>query len=76
MERLRDEGGARDWDRWNALKSELDSAYKEEKLYWSQKARVQWLEEGDKNTQFFYASLIQRIKANRIEQLDKENRKT
>lgn len=62
MEKLRTKGGGRDWGRWQGLKYELDEAYKEEKMYWSQKARFQWLEDGDINTQFFHASVIQRRK--------------
>lgn len=36
------------------------------------KQRIQWLQEWDKNTKFFHASVAQRRKCNRIEQLEKE----
>lgn len=47
---------------------------KDEKMYWSQKPRVQWLKERDKKTSFFYGSVVQRRKCNRIEQLEKKER--
>lgn len=72
---LKEQGGHRDWEKWNTLKIQLDEAHKEEEAYWSQKAGVQWLEEGDKNTQYFHASTIQRRKANRTDHLEKENEK-
>lgn len=72
MEQLREQGELRDQDRWNLLREQLDLAYKQEDAYWSQKSRVQWLKEGDKNTQFFHASTIQRRKRNRIEEIEKE----
>lgn len=50
MEELRGQEGQRDWDRWYRIKEQLDNAYIDEELFWSQKARVQWLQEGDKNT--------------------------
>lgn len=38
------------------------------------KSKNQWLREGDKNTKFFHASVIQRRKHNRIDQLERETR--
>lgn len=34
------------------LKSELSNAYQREEQFWAQKARVQWLKEGDKKYWF------------------------
>lgn len=53
MERRMKLRGNRDWNRWHAMKKALDQAYKDEKIFWSQKSQHQWLQEGDKNTKFF-----------------------
>lgn len=37
----------------------------------SQKSRVQWLQESDKNSKFFHAYIVQRRKTNTIERLVK-----
>lgn len=71
MEMLRDRGQQRDWEAWDKLKGQLDIAYKEDDMFCSQKARVQWLDEGDKNTKFFHASVMQRRQNNRIDHLER-----
>lgn len=43
MEILKEQGGQRDWERWNKLREQLESTYKEEEAYWSQKERIQLL---------------------------------
>ena len=48
------------------LKNQLKKAYEDEKVYWSQKARVSWLREGDRNTQYFHACTKGRRKRNKI----------
>lgn len=72
MDAMKELEGQWDWERWNTLKNQLDLAYKEEEQFWSQKARIQWLEQGDKNTSYFHASVMQKRKCNRISYLDKE----
>lgn len=67
MKRLKLQGGQRDWEYRHSLKEQLDLAYREEEEYWSQKTRVHWLQEGDKNTQFFHASTTQRRKKDMME---------
>ncbi|KAL3499960.1 hypothetical protein ACH5RR_039053 [Cinchona calisaya] len=46
----------------NEFKRRLSEAYKKEELFWSQKARIKWLNEGDKNTSYFHASARKREK--------------
>lgn len=73
MDRMKKKRGSRDWNRWYELRQQLDDAYTDEEAYWSQKARKQWLQEGDKNTQFFHATAAQRRKRNGIETLERED---
>lgn len=69
MEVMQQQGGQRDWNEWKRLKHKLSIAYEEERLFWKQKSRIQWLKYGDKNTQFFHAYTMQRRKQNCIEHL-------
>lgn len=73
MEAMQELGGNRDWERWKQLKYHLNKAYKEEEEFWSRKARIQWLKDGDKNTKYFHAVTAKRRKRNRIEVLEDEN---
>ncbi|XP_071909589.1 uncharacterized protein [Coffea arabica] len=52
---------------------ELNRAYKDEELFWSQKARSRWLKEGDRNTAFFHISVMAKRKRNRISAIQKAN---
>ncbi|XP_071902364.1 uncharacterized protein [Coffea arabica] len=54
------------------LKRQLAEAHKREEIFWSQKARVKWLTEGDKNTSFFHASVMSRRRQNRISVLQRK----
>lgn len=74
IEEMQNLDGHRVWGHWHDLKAQLDRAYNEEELYWSQKRRVQWLQEGDRNTSFFHASFMRRRKGNMIVQLEKKGR--
>ncbi|XP_027095016.2 uncharacterized protein [Coffea arabica] len=55
------------------LKNQLKEAYQEEEKFWSQKARLDWLREGDKNTKYFHAFVKGRRIKNRIRKLQREN---
>ncbi|CAN1248712.1 hypothetical protein LINPERPRIM_LOCUS6851 [Linum perenne] len=48
------------------LEGELGRLWRQEELYWKQRAGIRWLKEGDKNMKFFHASTIQRRQKNRI----------
>lgn len=61
---MQEQGGNRDWNQWRDLK-DLSRAYEQEKLFWKQKSRNQWLQ-GDRNTKFFHASTTQRRRGNKI----------
>ncbi|KAK6158751.1 hypothetical protein DH2020_006065 [Rehmannia glutinosa] len=63
----------KDWRMWESLKGVLNKAYGNEELFWKQKSRNQWLREGDRNTKFFQASVIQRQKMNCIDRLVSAN---
>ncbi|KAA3457072.1 reverse transcriptase [Gossypium australe] len=41
--------------------------------YWSQRARIQWLREGDRNTRYFHVRATSRKKKNHIERLNDSN---
>lgn len=53
------------------LRNKLANAYKQEELYWSQRARIKWLQSGDKNTAFFHSSVTNRRKWNRITRIER-----
>ena len=40
---------------------------KQEALFWQQKARVKWMQEGERNTKFFHNSVVQNRNSSRIQ---------
>ena len=46
------------------MEAELRDAVRLEEAFWRAKSRVQWLNEGDKNTKFFHAQTVQRRQSN------------
>ncbi|KAL3506875.1 hypothetical protein ACH5RR_032257 [Cinchona calisaya] len=44
------------------LKIKSRKAYKDEELFWSQKARIKWLKEDDQNTNFIHIAVCNRRK--------------
>nr|XP_027088506.1 uncharacterized protein LOC113709853 [Coffea arabica] len=47
--------------------------YSEEENFWSQKARINWLREGEKNTKYFHAHVKGRRSNNKIRKLQRED---
>lgn len=48
------------------LLREYNQILEQEETFWAQKSRVQWLQQGEKNTRFFHLSTICRRRRNRI----------
>ncbi|XP_019094821.1 PREDICTED: uncharacterized protein LOC104757764 isoform X2 [Camelina sativa] len=55
-----------DLNQINLLKSALTHEYRMEEEYWKTKSRIQWLQAGDRNTNFFHTKTKQRRNHNRI----------
>lgn len=51
------------------LRVELCEAYREEETYWRMRSKEQWMNEGDKNSQFFHNSVKARRGKQRIDYL-------
>ncbi|XP_071905749.1 uncharacterized protein [Coffea arabica] len=60
-------------NRMRFLKKSLKKAYREEEIFWSQKSRLSWLKERDKNTKFFHASIQGRRKRNTILDMQRDD---
>ena len=54
------------------IKLELNIEADNEELYWEQRARVNWLRMGDRNTAFFHKSVTHRKRKNMIKGLENE----
>ncbi|CAA0827445.1 Unknown protein, partial [Striga hermonthica] len=67
LNQLRELGGDRDWGEWVNKKVDLHLAYRDEKNFWKQKARVHWLQGGDRNSKYVHACVNQRKKMNRLD---------
>ncbi|KAA3481478.1 Retrovirus-related Pol polyprotein LINE-1 [Gossypium australe] len=55
------------------IRDELENVLEHEDLLWRQKARCDWLQFGDRNTNFFHSRTIKRRKFNRITSLRIDN---
>ncbi|CAN1761157.1 Transposon TX1 uncharacterized 149 kDa protein [Linum perenne] len=70
MEKYRDEAVIREE---KLLLHKLDLAWRSEEAFWGQRARVNWLHCGDRNTKFFHATTTQRKLRNSITKLKRED---
>ena len=55
-----------DIQQWHECQLELKQIFKDEELYWQNRAKVRWLLEGDANTKFFHIQASVRKKKNSI----------
>ncbi|KAJ0096620.1 hypothetical protein Patl1_27306 [Pistacia atlantica] len=55
------------------LKQEIDGLLEEDDIKWKQRAKQQWLKDGDRNTKFFHLCANQRRKSNVIKQISNDD---
>ncbi|KAL4319324.1 hypothetical protein GQ457_18G001990 [Hibiscus cannabinus] len=55
------------------LKNELQKLWESEERHWHQRDRVNWIKFGDRNTNFFHATTIQRHRQNAIVKIKNEH---
>jgi Reverse transcriptase (RNA-dependent DNA polymerase) len=58
-----------EYDAFFGVKNELHNVYRDEMIYWQQRARLQWLHQGDTNTRFFHSIASSRKRTNLISSL-------
>jgi exonuclease III len=55
------------------LRFKLSRLEEQKELYWKQRAHVQWMKNGDRNTKYFHSAASERRKINRIKKLRRED---
>ena len=58
-----------DVERIQSIKGEIQCLWAQEEKYWGLRSRLKWLKWGDKNSNFFHATTVQRRDRNRIQRL-------
>jgi hypothetical protein len=57
----------------HVMRYHLDKLEGQKNTYWKQRAHVEWMKNGDRNTRFFHACATQRRRSNRINHLKRED---
>jgi hypothetical protein len=65
--------GTSDIGRYEGLQKRMTHLLVQEDLYWRQRAKTHWYQDGDLNTKFFHASATSRKKVNRISSLQTDD---
>ncbi|XP_071924940.1 uncharacterized protein [Coffea arabica] len=73
LDRVRNSGLDKRNGELKEIKKQLAEAYKEEEIFWSQKARISWLREGDKNTKYFHSYVKGRRVSNNLSKIQRED---
>ena len=55
------------------LAKEIEELLEQEEMHWAQRSRINWLQNGDKNTSYFHNFAKERRKRNLIKKLRNEN---
>ena len=55
------------------LLQEFNQRERQEEVFWSQKSRIKWIQEGERDTSFFHKATIQHRQGNRMDRLKKED---
>jgi hypothetical protein len=73
IERKQEKEGWWDIDRYGQLQREVNSLIEQDDIYLRQRAKIEWLEKGDRNSKFFHACINQRRRANGIHSIADES---
>jgi hypothetical protein len=73
LAQLYDAENDRDVERAVGIEKDLKIYMEQEEIKWRQRAKMDWLKNGDRNSKFFHACASQRQKINKIEQVRDEN---